>query len=102
MSQIIARVSVCSGLTRYSFLRTALTSTGGSSNRVLDGAFQASTYSRSAVSNAMADALFIESSPHFMQHVTERGVLPMMVGFTDGVDWRTFTCRRPARFARRA
>src|SRR5438270_3642244 len=60
MSQILARVMVCSGLTRYRSLRTLLTSTGGSSNRVLDGAFHASLYSRSAVSNAMADAMFIE------------------------------------------
>src|SRR4029077_17688783 len=64
MSQIMARVRVCSGLTRYRSLRTLLTSTGGSSNRVLDGAFQASLYSRSAVSNARADAMFIEPSAH--------------------------------------
>src|SRR5260221_11236460 len=56
MSQIMARVRVCPGLTRYRSLRTLLTSTGESSNRVLDGAFHASLYSRSAVSNAMADA----------------------------------------------
>src|SRR5262245_10876601 len=64
MSQIMARVTVCSGLIRYRSLRTLLTSTGGSSNRVLDGAFHASLYSRSAVSNAMADAMFIEASTH--------------------------------------
>src|SRR5260221_14387179 len=64
MSQIMARVRVCSGLTRYRSLRTLLTSTGGSSNRVLDGAFQESLYSRSAGSNAMADAMFIEPSAH--------------------------------------
>jgi hypothetical protein len=36
--------------------------TGGSSNRVLDGALQASLYSRSAESKVMADAMFIEFS----------------------------------------
>src|ERR1700721_2148933 len=64
MSQIMARVRVCSGLSRYRSLRIMLTSTGGSSNRVLDGALQASLYSRSAESNAMADATFIEFSAH--------------------------------------
>src|SRR6266480_30741 len=61
----MARVSVRSGLTRYRSLRTLLTSTGGSSNRVLDGARQASLYSRSAMSNAIVDAMFIEPSAHY-------------------------------------
>src|SRR5256886_11659352 len=62
MSQIMAHVRGWSGLTRYRSLRTLLTSTGGSSNRVLDGALQASLYSRSAESKVMADAMFIEFS----------------------------------------
>src|SRR6478672_6450559 len=65
MSQIMARVRVCSGLTRYRSFRTLLTCTGGSSNRVLDGAFQASSYSRSAESKVMDDPMFIESSAHY-------------------------------------
>src|SRR5437899_11683147 len=65
MSQIIVRVRVCSGLSRYRSLRTLLTSTGGSSNRVLDGALQASLYSRSAESNVMGDVMFIEFSMRY-------------------------------------
>src|SRR6516165_1098236 len=66
MSQIMARVRVRSGLTRYRSLSTLLTSTGGSSNRVLDGALQASLYSRSAESNVMLDAMFIEFSTQYL------------------------------------
>src|SRR2546423_228210 len=58
----MVRVRLCSGLTRYCSMSTLLTSTGGSSNRVLDGALQASLYSRSAESKVMADAMFIEFS----------------------------------------
>src|SRR5256885_14381081 len=65
MSQIMARVRVRSGLTRYRSLRTLLTSTGGSSKRVLDGALQASLYSRSAESNVMLDPMFIEFSAQY-------------------------------------
>src|SRR5437660_7497763 len=63
MSQSMARVRVCSGLTRYRSLRTLLTSTGRSSKRVLAGALQASFYSRSAASNVRVDAMFIETPP---------------------------------------
>src|ERR1700745_866691 len=66
MSQIMARVRVRSGLTRYRSLRTLLTSTGASSNRVLDGALQASLYSRSAESNVMLDPMFIEFSAQYL------------------------------------
>src|SRR5262249_55653973 len=73
MSQIMARVRVRSGLTRYRSLRTLLTSTGGSSNRVLDGALQASLYSRSAESNVVLDAMFIESSTQYLSSLQPAG-----------------------------
>src|SRR6266516_2429087 len=62
MIPMMARVRERTGLTRYRSLRILLTSTGGISKRVLDRPLQASLYSRSAVSNAMADAIFIEPS----------------------------------------
>src|SRR6266478_2412135 len=90
MSQIMARVRVCSGLSRYRSLRILLTSTGGSSNRVLDGALQASLYSRAAESNAMADATFIEFSAHTgrgaLSHPGPYHVVPCSVSTTRSCD----------------
>src|SRR5947209_2738330 len=69
MFQIMAHVRGWLGLTRYRSLRTLLTSTGGSSNRVLDGALQASLYSRSAESNVMLDPMLIEFSAQYLSSV---------------------------------